>query len=308
MTAPKANLQASIHRRLLDGARKRGEDFQLTLLRYGAERLLFRLGRSPHARDFVLKGAMLFLLWPDQLYRPTRDVDLLGFGEPTPARLRGVFANVCSQECPEDGLHFDANSIECQPIRTIQDYGGMRVTLVASLGKAKIPLQIDIGFGDVITPGPRDTTFPTLLPLAAPQIRVYPLETVVAEKFDAVIRLGRAISRMKDFHDLCVLATRCRFDGELLTRAVQATFRRRHADLSLATEVLTPEFFTDSALETRWRAFVKGRPVGSGAEPEFSGVGSRLLPFLTPLAQAAGGAVTLVSWEAASGWKTRVAD
>ncbi|MEO6596819.1 MAG: nucleotidyl transferase AbiEii/AbiGii toxin family protein, partial [Planctomycetota bacterium] len=142
------------------------------------------------------------LLWPDQLYRPTRDVDLLGFGDPTPERLRRIFVEICAASFPEDALLFDTASVTAEPIRTIQDYGGVRVTLVASLGKARIPLQIDIGFGDAITPKPRDVTFPTLLPLDAPKVRAYPLETVIAEKFDAVVRLGRANSRMKDFHDL----------------------------------------------------------------------------------------------------------
>jgi len=165
MKKPKVNLAASIHRRLLDGARARSEDFQLTLLRFGAERLLHRIGRSTHARDFVLKGAMLFLLWPDQLYRPTRDLDLLGFGEATPERLRRIFVEICAQEFPDDALLFDPNTVNAEPIRTIQDYGGVRVSLVALLGKAKIPLQVDIGFGDAITPAPRDVTFPTLLPI-----------------------------------------------------------------------------------------------------------------------------------------------
>ncbi len=305
MTKPKANLAASVHRRLLDGARERGEDFQLTILRFGAERLLYRIGRSPYARDFVLKGAMLFLLWPDQLYRPTRDVDLLGFGDPTPERLRRIFVEICAAPFPEDALRFDVASVTAEPIRTIQDYGGVRVTMVASLGKARIPLQIDIGFGDAITPGPRDATFPTLLSLDPPRIRAYPLETVVAEKFDAVVRLGRANSRMKDFHDLCTLAARCSFAGELLTEAVRATFERRKADLTLVPATLAPEFYADDALGQRWRAFVKGQPIGSRIEPTFAGVGKQLRPFLGPLASAVAGSLVLVAWDPANGWTSR---
>lgn len=305
MTKPKTNLAASVHRRLLDGARQRGEDFQLTLLRYAAERLLYRIGRSPHARDFVLKGAMLFLLWPDQLYRPTRDVDLLGFGEPTPERLRHIFVEIGEQEFPEDALLFDPANVTAEPIRTIQDYGGVRVTMVASLGKARIPLQIDIGFGDAITPAPRDATFPTLLPFDPPKVRAYPLETVVAEKFDAAVRLGRANSRMKDFHDLCILATRCEFDGALLTKAVQATFTRRQADLTLVPELLTPEFYADATLGQRWRAFVKGLPIAGQVGITFVDIGEKLRPFLGPLGNALSGSVTLDAWTAASGWTIR---
>jgi hypothetical protein len=307
MTKPKTNLTASIHRRLLDGARERGEDFQLTILRYGAERLLYRIGRSAYARDFVLKGAMLFLLWPDQLYRPTRDVDLLGFGDPTPERLRRIFVEIAEAAFPEDALVFDAASVTAQPIRTIQDYGGVRVTMVANLGKAKIPLQIDIGFGDAITPAPRDATLPTLLPLDPPKVRAYPLETVIAEKFDAVVRLGRANSRMKDFHDLCTLSARRPFDGELLTKAVLATFDRRKADVTLVPAVLAPEFYADEALGQRWRAFVKGQPAGTQIEATFQSVGEQLRRFLEPLANALAGSIVLVSWERENGWLSRQA-
>jgi hypothetical protein len=308
MTQPKSNLPASIHRRLLDGARQRGEDFQLTLLRFGAERLLYRLGRSAHAREFVLKGAMLFLLWSDQLYRPTRDVDLLGFGDPTPDRLRRIFVEICSQECPEDALQFDPATVTADPIRTIQDYGGVRVTVVAMLGKARIALQIDIGFGDAITPAPRDATFPTLLPLDPPKVRAYPLETVVAEKFDAVVRLGRANSRMKDFHDLCTLAARCDFDGGLLTKAVRATFTRRKADLSLIPDALSPDFYDDATLGQRWRAFVKGKPIANQPEMTFSAVGEQLRAFLGPLGEALAGNVELVGWSRSTGWTARALD
>ena len=302
MTKRKANLAASVHRRLLDGARHRGEDFQLTLLRYAAERLLYRIGRSPHARDFVLKGAMLFLLWPDQLYRPTRDIDLLGFGDPLPERLRSIFVEIGAQEFPEDALVFDSATVTAEPIRTIQDYGGVRVTMVASLGKARIPLQIDIGFGDAITPGPRDATFPTLLPFDAPRIRAYPLETVVAEKFDAVVRLGLANSRMKDFHDLCFLASRCEFDGALLTKAVRATFDRRKATLSLVGDVLEPDFYADAGLGQRWRAFVKALPVASRSGTSFVDIGNQLRPFLGPLGIALSGSAKLDRWTATTGW------
>lgn len=181
MTRKPTNLAESIRRRLLDGARSRGEDFQLTLLRYGAERLLFRIGRSAHAERFVLKGALLLVLWPDQFYRPTRDIDLEGFGDPDPEALRIVFRSICEEPCAQDALVFDAGTIEVAAIRSAQEYGGVRVTMIARLGKTKIPLQVDVGFGDAITPAPVLRDFPTLLPLPVPRLRAYPLETVVAE-------------------------------------------------------------------------------------------------------------------------------
>ena len=302
MSKPKSNLAASVHRRLLDGARQRGEDFQLTLLRYAAERLLYRLGQSRHRQDFVLKGAMLFLLWPDQLYRPTRDVDLLGFGEPTPERLHRVFSEIAAIEFPDDALQFDSASVTTEPIRTIQDYGGVRVTLTTALGKAKIPLQVDIGFGDAITPGPRDAVFPTLLDSDPPKVRAYPLETVVAEKFEAAVRLGRANSRMKDFHDLLTLAGRREFDGPLLTRAIRATVERREASLAMVGDVLAEAFSADPILGQRWRAFAKGLHGGSQGVSTFAEVGEALRRFLGPLGDALSGKLTLRNWTPTQGW------
>ena len=302
MTKQPTNLAASVHRRLLDGARTRAEDFQLTLLRYGCERLLYRLGSSPHARGFVLKGAMLFLLWQDQLYRPTRDIDLEGFGDVDADRVHQVFVEVCGIDCPEDALRFAPETVAATPIRTSQDYGGIRVTLLAWLGKARIPLQIDIGFGDTITPPPKLATLPTLLPMPAPRLRTYPLETVVAEKFEAMARLGRANSRMKDFRDLAVLAARCRFDGALLTRAVRSTFAQRRTDVALAAEALTEDFYEDAALVQRWRAFFRQQPTVDEALAEFAAVGEQLRRFLHPLAEAVADTRRLGPWVHANGW------
>lgn len=305
MTKPPSNLAASVHRRLLDGARQRGEDFQFTLLRFGAERLLFRLCQSEFGDRFVLKGALLLLLWRDLLYRPTRDVDLEGFGDAAPEQLRSVFAAVCRHACPEDALVFDSESVEATPIRATQEYAGVRVTLTAHLGKARIPLQVDIGFGDAITPAPVVKDFPTLLPLPAPRLRTYPLETVVAEKFEAITRLGRANSRMKDFYDLDMLARRCEFDGELLTKAVKATFERRNAAMADLEEVLVPDFYADTALEQRWRAYLRSMPASDQAPASLAAIGTALLRFLAPLADALRGKVTLAAWNHDTGWRIR---
>lgn len=303
MTEPPKDLAASIHRRLLYGARERSEDFQLTLLRYGAERLLYRLCQSPYADRFVLKGALLLLLWPDQLYRPTRDLDLEGFGDTDPDQLRGVFQAICRQACPEDALRFDEDSVQAAEIRAAQEYGGLRITLSAYLGKARIRLQVDIAFGDAITPAPRTQDFPTLLPLPAPRLRTYPLETVVAEKFDAAARLGRSNSRMKDFRDLTTLARRCEFDGELLCRAAKATFTRRDTDLADVDELLDPEFYDDDALNKRWRAYCRTVAPDAAAEA-FAEIGAELIRFLRPVAQALNGRAPPAAWTPQSGWNT----
>lgn len=301
MTDTPKDLAASVHRRLLNGARDRGEDFQVTLLRYGAERLLYRLCQSPHAERFVLKGALLLLLWPDQFYRPTRDVDLEGYGDNDPEQLREVFRAICRQPCPEDALRFDEDSVEAQEIRATQEYGGVRVTFSAYLGKARIRLQVDIGFGDAITPDPYSQEFPTLLPLPAPRLRIYPIETVVAEKFEAIARLGRANSRMKDFRDLAMFARRGEFDGELLSRAVSATFAQREAHLDDLDEILDSDFYDDPALNQRWRAYC--RTTGAGESTEmFKEIGSDLVRFLRPVGQMLRGGELPGTWSPAHGW------
>ena len=295
------DLAASIHRRLLNGARHRGDDFQLALLRYGSERLLYRLSQSPYAERFVLKGALLLLLWPDQFDRPTRDLDLEGFGDTAPEHLRDVFREICRQPCPEDALRFDEDSVEAAEIIAAQEYGGVRVTLTAHLGRARIHLQVDIGFGNAITPTPRAQDFPTLLSLPAPRLRTYPIETVVAEKFEAMVRFGRSNSRMKDFRDLSTFARRSEFDGALLGRAVRATFAHRGTDLDDLDDVLDPEFYIDATLDQRWSAYC--RTAGMSGEGEtFAAIGAELIRFLQPLADALRGQEPPSAWQPGVGW------
>ena len=303
MTKPPHDLAASIHRRLLNGARERGEDFQLTLLRYGAKRLLFRLSQSPHAEQFILKGALLLLLWEDQLYRPTRDVDLEGFGSTDPSHLEAIFRSICEHSCPEDAMRFDAASVSAQEIRTAHEYGGVRVTFAAYLGKARIPMQVDVGYGDAITPQPTTRDFPTLLDHPAPRMRMYPLETVVAEKFEAMTRLGRGNSRMKDFRDLLTFARRCEFDGPVLAEAVRATFAQRDANLDDLDEVLDDDFYRDDALTQRWRAYLRSQPSNGDSPSSFADVGSELAPFLKPIAAALRGGALPSRWSRVDGWK-----
>ena len=302
MTEPPKNLAASIHRRLLNGARQRGEDFQLTLLRYGAERLLYRLSRSRHNERFVLKGALLFLLWPDQLYRPTRDIDLEGLGDSTPTTLETVFREIADVPCPDDGLRINRESVHAQEIRSAHEYGGIRITLSAFLGKAALRLQVDVGFGDAMTLTPDTVQFPTLLPLPAPILRTYPVETVVAEKFEAITRLGRANSRMKDFRDLLTLAGRREFDGKILTKAVRATFARRKTELDDLQGVLGPDFYADAALGQRWSTYRHTNAFDHPGAASFEYAGRELRRFLRPLADALRGGEAPKDWQPDSGW------
>lgn len=197
MTGPgPRNLPASVRQRLLNLARERGEDFNFLLTAYGMERLMYRLGQSPYRRDFVLKGAMLFRAWSGATYRPTRDLDLLGRGEAAVARLVRIFEEVWQAAVPADGLELEAGSIRGEEIREAQEYGGIRIRMTALLGNARISLQVDVGFGDAVTPAAKEITIPALLDTPAPVLYAYPPESVVAEKFQAMVTLGVANTRM----------------------------------------------------------------------------------------------------------------
>lgn len=252
------NLAASVRHRLLSQARANREEFQFVLIRYALERLLYRLSCSPHRDLFVLKGAMLFRLWSGQLHRPTKDLDLLGQGEQSLTRFEQIFRELCGQTVEDDGLVFEPASVRGEQIREDQEYEGLRIHCVARLERAKASLQIDIGFGDAITPAPVAIEFPTLLGFPAPVLQAYPRETVVAEKYQAMAALGIANSRMKDFYDLWFLAHRLAFAGTALSNAIRATFERRRTALPTDTPLAwTPAFHDDDAKKQQWQAFVR---------------------------------------------------
>ena len=252
------NVAASIRARLKQHAGAQQQDFNLTLTRYGLERLLYRLSISPHANRYLLKGALLFSLWFDQPHRPTRDADLLGFGPDDIESAVLAFREMCQIEV-DDGLAFDPASVKGTTIRKEAGYGGVRVDVLATLDGARIALQVDIGFGDAVTPAPEAVHYPVLLQdLPAPQLRAYPKYTVVAEKFHAVCLLGMANTRMKDYFDLWVLLTEEDLAPDELRRAVEATFARRRlampADLPIG---LSDAFAQDPIKQRQWAAFFK---------------------------------------------------
>ena len=252
------NYPASVRQRLLNYARSSGQDFIFILRTFAMERLLYRLSRSPYVDNFVLKGAMLFKLWTGDFYRQTRDIDVLAFKSETIDSLKAVFQEISQISFADDGLTYLSDTVNVNEIREEQQYGGLRVTLTAMLGAAKIHLQVDCGFGDAITPDPVVTEFPTLLDFPAPQLRTYPKETVVAEKFEAIVRLGMANSRMKDFYDLWALACDFPFSGQIIASAIQNTFNRRKTPLPTGTpEAFQSSFIQNPLKQTQWQAFVR---------------------------------------------------
>jgi len=277
------NLAASVHARLLAGAQKRTEDFNLTLQRYAAERFLFRLGASRHREQFILKGAMLLALWGGSLYRATRDLDLTGYTENDARTLIPIVQEICSVPCPDDGLEFLAATVRAEPIRDESEYHGFRVKLQANLEAARINLQIDIGLGNAIEPPAQEQEYPVLLDSPVPRIRAYPREAVVAEKFHAMIVLGAANTRYKDFYDLFVLARHFSFTGPVLARAIAATFERRRTPIPDAQPVaLAPAFYSDAKRAAEWQRYLSrnGLP---GAPTDFAAVGELLQAFIRPI-------------------------
>jgi len=300
---PPKNVSASVKARLLNVARERQEEFNLLLVRYGIERLLYRLSKSQHADSFALKGAILFHLWAEAPHRPTRDVDLMSRGSPDVARMEGIFRQIVKTKVKDDGLTFDRSTVRAERIREDQEYEGIRVQLETHLGTARIRLQVDIGFGDAITPRPRKREVPCILDSEAPRLSVYPWETVVAEKYQALVELGMTNSRMKDFFDLRYMAREFEFNGARLSKAVRATFERRKTDLPDTRPLgLSAKFTEDSVVRTRWLAFLR-RSRLEELDLELSGVSNEIWTFLQPVTKAllAGQAFNM-NWKRGGPW------
>jgi hypothetical protein len=255
------NVAASVRQRLLNYAHQSGDEFQRVLDLYGAERFLFRLGRSPLVEKVVLKGAMLFLKWAGELYRPTKDVDFLALGSESLEGAEQIVREICSIPSEEDGVEFLTSTVHAELIREEQEYGGTRVTFLAELGSALIHLRVDMGYGDAVPPETTIGKYPTLLDMPAPVLRMYPAEAVIAEKYQALVDLGITNSRMKDFYDLWVLAKDFAFDGRKLSAAIAATFKRRRTMIPEKEPIaLSQEFGRNDLKRTQWRAFLQKGP------------------------------------------------
>ena len=292
----------SIKRRLRDTLRARGQDVQLGLQRYAIERFLYRLGNSRQRERFVLKGATMFALW-GTVYRPTRDIDFTGYGSSDHADVLQALREICTQPDVVEVLTFDAATLRLENTRDDEQYGGVRVAVDAVLGGARTPVKIDIGFGNDIVPGAEEAEYRTLLGDPPPRIRVYPPEAVVAEKLNAMVKLGERNSRLKNFHDLYVMAGAFAFDGATLVQSVRATFARRRTPLSLDVPLARgAAFFADAARQAQWRAHVNRSALPS-APGDFQVVGEQLQRFLRPLWDGAVADTMTTRWTPAEGWR-----
>lgn len=284
MPDKRTNLGASVRARLLRIAQSSGQTFELVLTRYALERLLYRLSISSHAGRFVLKGAMLMMTWFEDPHRGTRDLDLLGFGDPDPEAMLEVFREVLAIQAA-DGVAYDREALRIERIREDLAYGGLRLRGVATIAGARLALTVDIGFGDAVDPGLEEIDYPALLDMPAPRLRAYARETVIAEKFQAMVVLGRANSRMKDFYDIWMLSRAGGFADDRLARAIAATFARRDTAIpSEPPDALTPAFAADDTKRQQWRAFVSNVAIDPG---ELARVVADLAAFLMPHARAA---------------------
>jgi predicted nucleotidyltransferase component of viral defense system len=281
-----SNISQSVHRRLLNLAREQGRPFQELLQHYTLERFLYRLGQSSYADNFVLKGALMFRVWEGPLSRPTRDIDLLGRLNSSVENLMQAVRTICEQGVAEnDGLVFHRDSVEGEAIVEAARYSGVRVRLFATLGRARIPLHVDVGFGDVIVPGPVSIHLPTLLDFPPPHLQGYSRESAIAEKLQAMVYLGEINSRMKDFYDIWLLASRFTFDGATLATAIRATFEHRSTILPAAPLGLSDEFVAQKDKQTQWHAFVR-RQIPQDEVLSFEQTVDNLQAFLLPVVAA----------------------
>jgi len=301
---PVANLPASVHQRLLNRARQTRQRFNDLLQHFAMERFLYRLSRSEYADLFVLKGALMLAVWHAPQSRPTMDIDLLGRTHNSVDEMVSLIQAVCRQEVEPDGIAFDASTVVGERIAEEAEYEGVRIRFRGSLGNAAITMQVDVGFGDVVTPSPEVVEYPILLDFPAPRLRGYSRESAVAEKFHVMTSLGLLTSRMKDFFDVWLLSRHFDFDGEPLAEAIKATFARRNTAVDRAPEVLSPSFAQDATKMAQWRAFLR-RSQFTDAPQNLAEVVSHLAAFLGPIAEAVSeGRPFRMRWKAPGPWSS----
>jgi hypothetical protein len=301
---PATDVGASVRQRLYNNSKATGRPFQEVLQYFVMERFLYRLARSPYAEKFVLKGALMFTAWRAPASRPTKDIDLLARLDNRLEAILPIVREICQLVVEPDGIVFDPDSVQGRVIKEDADYEGVRVTFQASLDKALVRTQLDLGFGDVVTPAPVITEYPTILEFSAPRLYGYSRETAIAEKFEAMVKLGRLNSRLKDFFDLWMLSRQFDFDGPTLGLAVARTFAHRGTELEFPPVALTPRFALDPIKRIQWRGFLTKSKL-TAAPRDFPEVLQTITVFLEPIAQAIQAGQTLTAhWQAPGPWRS----
>ncbi len=282
MEKDKKNLAASIHQRLLNSAKKSGRPFNELLQYYVIERFIFRLAQSPYEKNYLLKGALMFFAWNTKLPRPTKDVDLLGEINSSLDVIIDTMKKICQQKVKQDGISFHSESISATRITEDVEYEGARIRIPGNLGTIRVSIQIDIGFGDVITPKAIRFDYPTILGSPSPSIRGYSKESIISEKFHAMVKLGVLNSRMKDFYDIWWLSQQFYFKGLTLSSALRKTFENRKTEIISHPVVFQKSFASDKSKQDQWRAFIQRTKIRDVPE-NFIVVLNELKAFIDPL-------------------------
>jgi len=298
------NLAASVHQRLLNKARETGRPFTELLQYFAMERFLYRLSQSPHVEKFVLKGALMLTVWRAPLSRPTMDIDVLGQTNNSVDSIIKIIKDICDQDVNADGLIFDANSVQGERITEDANYEGVRIRFRGKLGAALFAIQFDVGFGDIIIPSPLSIDYPTILEFPAPHLRGYTMESTMAEKFEAMVKLDILNSRMKDFFDIWLLSRQYDFDGETLAKATTMTFSARGTGIPSEPPPLTDTFASDVTKVKQWQGFIRKNRLTDVPE-DFGKIIKDLATFLGPIAisLAAGHAFKRI-WKAPGPWSS----
>lgn len=300
---PIKNMAASVHQRLMNVSKTTNRRFSDVLQHYALERWLFRLSQSKHRERCFLKGALLFVVWKTPTTRPTRDIDLLARMSNDLEFIRTVIAEICEVPVDDDGLIFDSASVATARIAEDAVYEGVRAAFQAKLGNARIAMQVDLGFSDVVTPAPARISYPAILEQPTAELLAYNRETAIAEKFEAMVKLGELNSRMKDFFDIALLATNFDFDGDALAAAIRATFDRRGTEMQPNPICFSEQFAQNPSKAAQWKAFLQRSQV-SESPAEFAAVVDRVRDFLRPLAVwMASGNITDSRWPVGGPWQ-----
>jgi len=302
MEPSKKNIAASVHQRLLNKAKESNRPFNEILQYYTIERFIYRLSNSPHAEKFILKGALMFIVWNTSLSRPTKDIDLLGRINNSVEDIVTAVKDVCAQDVESDGISFNTDTISAMRITEDTDYKGMRVRVQGTLGTIRLFLQIDIGFGDVIVPKASKIVYPTILDFPAPKLKGYSMESTIAEKFQAMVKLGILNSRMKDFYDIWLLSKQFDYKGRMLSTAIQKTFENRKTEIPIESAIFKDSFNYDRMKEAQWKAFVKKTKLDNAPETFVEAIAA-VKAFIIPIIAAlVDGKIFQKTWIAPGPW------
>jgi hypothetical protein len=301
------DIAASVRGQLQNRAKQTGRPFQELLQYFAMERFLYRLSKSEYGSRFVLKGALMFRVWNAAQSRATQDIDFLARADNDVESITQMFKAVCEQEVIPDGVFFHGETLEGIAIKEDADYSGVRVTFQAIIQNARLPMQIDVGFGDVVNPTPTIIEYPALLDFEPARLAGYPAETVIAEKFEAMVKLGQLNSRMKDFYDILILSRQFEFDGPTLATAIRATFQNRDTKIQTDASLFSGELADDKSKQLQWTAFIRKSRI-EGVPPTFPEVVSELVRFLLPVTQLIEGVErAAIAWQPDRGWQEREA-